>query len=157
MPGPNSLYKISQSSYSGVLLILFISIILVPIFGNFYATTISDLLRGFSRTYTINEAIDLIKAIENYEIDNNEYPESLSQLIPKYLDEIPKPKIIGVREFKYAKKDSIYELKFHQKVSLLSFNIEVVIYNPLGKQIGRGEMPTLYETNKINWKYFIFD
>lgn len=183
LPGSDSLYSFSQLSYNiiGMISIIMISIalpigivwalvyyvkkrnleyplilIIVSIFSLINTVLLTKYFREFSREYTIEETEELISAIESYKISNTEYPENLKTLVPFYIDKIPNPKIIGIKQFTYSTKDSIYELEFVQNY-ILNFNFEVVIYNPMSAQKGYGEMPLLYETGIKNWKYFIYD
>lgn len=178
-PGSDSLYRISHYLYSAFnmlfIVLVFISLIwlilnlllkwskklpalilVISILLLFISPYISDYFRNSARERTIDEASQLISAIDRFHAESGNYPDKLSFLIPDYINEIPSPSTIGIPRYHYAKKDSTFELKFYQNV-IMSFNYEVVIYNPLGEHKGEGEMPQLYPTSKELWKYYIFD
>ena len=134
----------------------YILALLIPVYCYFNYFVVKEYLRESARNYAIEEAQGLVAAIEGYKVEKGDYPVSLSGLIPDYIDDIPQSKIIGIREFRYSRVDSIYELEFGQN-AISFFNREHVIYNPMGTQKGDGDMPELYETGFENWKYYIFD
>ena len=45
--------------------------------------------------YAKNQATKIINALEAYRKDQNVYPTALEELVPKYLNKIPSPKLIG--------------------------------------------------------------
>lgn len=51
----------------------------------------------------------IIAALERFRADNNEYPETLDALVPRYLKEIPKP-TWGTREWQYWCGQETYAL-----------------------------------------------
>lgn len=63
---------------------------------------------------------------------------------------------MGISGYNYEKKEVNYILTFTQNV-LLGFNFEVVMYDPTNNHQAKGELSTLYETGKDNWKYYIYD
>ena len=183
LPGPSSLFRFAHLVYDGSSLVSIVMIfflpfglvwiivelirkrrlkvtplacVLVSVIAFFNVVVFADLLRDFSRKRTIVEALPLIESIEKYRSENGMYPDSLSELTPEYLTEITEPSIIGINRFEYTKKDDVFELQFYQNV-ILSFNVEIVVYNPKGEHKAYGETPTLYNAGISNWNYFIFD
>ncbi|MDR2761043.1 MAG: hypothetical protein LBB88_00395, partial [Planctomycetaceae bacterium] len=59
----------------------------------------------------INIGNVIVIAIEKYHFDNNEYPEQLKQLVPDYLEEIPKHRL-GTRKWKYVREENRFQLTF---------------------------------------------
>ena len=105
---------------------------------------------------SIRHAMPLINSIDAYQQDNLAYPDSLSDLIPNYLLKIPETGIIGIYDYQYKRIEDSYEVCFYQN-DIMSFNYNVVIYNPIGTHKGRGEIPVLKDTKYKNWKYFWLD
>jgi hypothetical protein len=130
--------------------------VLIPVFCYFNLITINEYLRRSARNFAILEAGELISSIEQYNNDKGLYPVNLQMLVPDYINELRESNIIGIRDFWYVVTDDTYELQFSQN-GYSSFNPTIVIYNPLGQQKADGDMPILYETGAVNWKYYIFD
>lgn len=133
---------------------ILIWIILVVLFTHTF--WIAETVRDFSRNFAINNAEKIITAIEAFKIDNNQYPNSLEDLSPKYLRKIPSPWIMGISRYNYEKKDGNFNLTFSQNV-IIGFNFEVVVYDPTENHKAEGELTALYETGKDKWKYYIYD
>jgi len=133
--------------------ILYITIPLTLITTSFW---ISDYARDFSRNFAIIQAEPIIKGLEKYKIENNEYPKTINQITPKYLSKIPSDKIIGINGFQYWKEGESFKIEFSQNV-ILGFNFEIVQYSPIGNYNVEGELIELYDTKQPNWKYFIYD
>ncbi|MCR5861913.1 hypothetical protein LRS05_07085 [Flavobacterium sp. J372] len=128
----------------------------VPVLAFVFSFWISDYARDYSRTFAINNAENLIKAIEKYNYVNKHYPYSLAQLAPKYVNSISKPWVMGISGYDYKKNDDGFNLSFTQDV-LLGFNYEVVVFDSNGNHKAEGELTTLYPTENRNWKYYIYD
>lgn len=131
-------------------------IIALGLFGYLNATIIPKYMSGFAKNIVIKNANGLISSIDNYYNDNSLYPDSLEILIPKYLDKIPKPGVNGIGGYQYENFGNNYEIRFYQN-DIMSFNFDVVIYNPKGEHKGDGEQPELIEIGFENWKYYWFD
>jgi len=43
----------------------------------------------------------IVQALEEFKADNGQYPITLSQLVPTYLQQLPYPGILGARAFSY--------------------------------------------------------
>ncbi len=117
---------------------------------------ISNHARDFSRNYAIEQSENLISAIENYKMENQNYPDSIEQLTPRYIKKIPSDRIIGISGFHYSKDSTEYKIEFSQNV-ILGFNFEIVQYSPNGKHKSEGELTKLYDTKHPKWKYYIYD
>jgi len=117
---------------------------------------VAEAMRDFSRKFAISNAGNLIAAIESFNRDNNEYPDKIEGLSPKYLKRTPSPWIMGIPEYSYNKKNDSFNLTFSQNV-IIGFNFEVVVYDPTENHKAEGELTTLYETGKDKWKYYIYD
>ena len=142
-----------KKEYRKILPILLLTVpILIFIFSFWGAGT----AREISRTIAINNAGKLIDAIESYRVANNHYPDDILELKPKFLKSIPKPCIMGISGYSYEKKDDAYSLAFTQNV-IISFNFEVVVYDPTENHKSESELKTLYDTGKCRWKYYVYD
>lgn len=128
----------------------------IPLILFTHSIWIADTARDFSRNFAINNAENLITAIETYKVDNNQYPNSLEDLSPNYLKKIPSPWIMGISGYNYEKIDDNFNLTFSQNV-IMGFNFEVVVYNPIAIHKAEGELTALYETGKDKWKYYVYD
>jgi hypothetical protein len=133
-----------------------IVIIALGLFGYVNGTIIPKYMSGYAKKIVIQNASGLIDSIEKYYVQNTDYPDSLNQLIPKYIDKIPKPGVNGIAAYDYKKLQYNYEIRFYQN-DIMSFNYDVVIYNPKGEHQGQGEQPKLIETGIKNWKYYWYD
>lgn len=105
--------------------------------------------RDISRNLAISNASTLIEDIENQFHEQGAYPEQL-------MTAQPSSRVIGIPAYHYRKTDKAYTLSFNQNV-ILGFNYEVVVYDPLGAHKTEGELTTLYDTGRANWKYYIYD
>lgn len=126
----------------------------IPLTMFMFSLQMSRGMADFSRNYAINNARDIIKAIEKYKNDNRRYPSQLTAIVPKYLPKIPSPGIMGIPGYYYASNDSSYTISFDQNV-LFWFNWEVVTYDPLDKH--KSESGDLFDPKRTHWKYYIFD
>lgn len=128
----------------------------IPTLAFLFSIWGSGLAREVSREIAINNADEIIIAIENYKKNKSQYPDDISELIPEYLKSIPKPWIMGISDYNYEKSENNFNLTFTQNV-ILGFNFEVVVYDPIENHKAEGELATLYETGKEKWKYYIYD
>jgi hypothetical protein len=85
-------------------------LLLVAILGS---AQIGGILQRRARDVT---ALKVLDALEAYKKDNATYPESLDDLVPKYLTEIPRPEIGIIRDeddrFSYSNYGDSYALEF---------------------------------------------
>ena len=65
--------------------------------------------RAFVQSSRVGD--QLVQALAQYRTDRGEYPESLNQLIPGYLDEIPYTGMIAYPEFSYHKDRNDFQTK----------------------------------------------
>jgi len=171
IPGPEELYVISNRAHDIISLVDLLLLIGLPVgaiwvivclikFHKIGWLPIIIFLSGFivfcnkwylepqfrdhSRDRTIQEAAELLEKIESYRELQGYYPDSLKQLVHGSVNIMPTPSSMGIKEYTYKRVDDV-------------FNYEIIIYNPLGTQKGRGEMPKLYDTGYKNWKYCNFD
>ncbi|MGI9525543.1 MAG: hypothetical protein ACR2MS_00370 [Weeksellaceae bacterium] len=117
---------------------------------------LSNYSREFSRHYAINQSEELIKAIEEYKLKNHEYPNTLEELTPNYIENIPDDGITGIKGFHYTKDTTSYKIEFYQNL-IVGFNYEIVQYSPNLQHKSEGELSTLYDTKHPNWKYYVYD
>lgn len=76
--------------------------ILLPILIVFLDIRTLFLIADFNRIEGIKKGNIIIKALEEFKLKTGQYPGSLSELVPEYLNEIPRPKILSFRnEFRY--------------------------------------------------------
>jgi hypothetical protein len=132
-----------------LLLTLPITIFLTSIYA-------SQVLLNFSRDFAINRADELVKAIEEFQVKNGSYPDSLGQLIPNHIPNIPSPLIMGIDRYYYLRTQDAYNIRFSQN-TLMYFNFEIVTYDPTDNHKAEGELAAIYDTGKKHWKYYIFD
>lgn len=95
------------------LLSLSILFILFLISSNILSSHVSNM----QDKKVFNDGNHIVQALENYFIDNNQYPEKLDELVPKYIKNIPKIKTTNSEvDFNYFTKDSgnSYYLGFMQ-------------------------------------------
>jgi hypothetical protein len=116
----------------------------------------AEMARDLSRNIAINNADNLIKAVEKYKIVRNQYPNEVSDLTPTFIERIPSPWIMGIQGYHYEKKNQGYDITFTQNV-IMGFNFEVVVYNPENKHTAQGELSTMHKTGKEGWSYYIYD
>lgn len=117
---------------------------------------VSGLTRDFSRDFAINRTEDLIQSIEKFKLEKGKYPDSLTELTPDFISNIPSPFIMGIDEYYYKKQGDTYNISFQQNV-IMSFNFEVVTFDPTDNHKADGEWTDMYDTGKDHWKYYVYD
>ena len=129
-------------------------IVLIPVIALFTSKFAVESIAALTREKTIVKTQPLIAAIEKYKTENGEYPENLESLTGKYIQEIPKPNLMGMRPYQYEKRISSFQLSFER---LWHWNAtEVVVYNTLGQKGIKGNYGN-YPTNHTNWWYYLAD
>lgn len=129
-------------------------IVLIPVIALLTSKFATEKVATSTRENAILKTEPLIAAIEKYKTENGEYPENLESLKRKYIQEIPKPTIMGMRDYRYEKRDSSFQLTFER---LWHWNAtEVVVYNRLGEKGIKGNYGN-YPTNHTNWWYYMAD
>ncbi|MBC7887468.1 MAG: hypothetical protein H7Z13_06225 [Ferruginibacter sp.] len=129
-------------------------IVLIPVIALLTSRFAVEKAAAFTREKAIVNTVPLIAAIEKYKTENGEYPQNLESLQGKYIQEIPKPTIMGMRAYQYEKRNSSFQLTFER---LWHWNAtEVVVYNTLGQKGIKGNYGN-YPTNHTNWWYYMAD
>lgn len=67
----------------------------LPFMVNFHAAE----KQAFTRISA--NARPIMEALEKFKVENSQYPITLSQLVPIYLEELPSPGVVGAREYGY--------------------------------------------------------
>lgn len=132
-----------------ILLTLPLTLFLTAIF-------VAEPIRNFSRDFAINRTEQLIQSIEKFKANKGQYPNSLTDLIPQYINKIPSPFIMGIDKYHYQKHGDKFTVSFQQNV-ILNFNFEVVTFDPTDNHKADGKLVELYETGKSHWKYYVYD
>jgi hypothetical protein len=129
-------------------------LVILPVFAFLTSKFAVEKAASFTRDKTIVKIEPLIAAIENYKTENGEYPENLETLIGKYIQELPKINIMGMRGYHYEKQNRTFQLTFER---LWHWNAtEVVVYNTLGQSGIKGNYLN-YPANHANWWYYMAD
>ena len=129
-------------------------IVLIPVVALLTSKFAVEKAAAFTREKAIVNTEPLIAAIEKYKTENGEYPENLESLKGKYIQEIPKPTIMGMRAYQYEKRSSSFQLIFER---FWHWNAtEVVVYNTSGRQGIKGNYEN-HTTNHTNWWYYLAD
>jgi hypothetical protein len=129
-------------------------IILIPVIALLTSKFAVEKAAVITREKAIVKTEPLIAAIEKYKTENGEYPENLESLKGKYIQEIPKPIIMGMRAYQYEKRNSSFQLSFER---LWHWNAtEVVVYNTLGQKGIKGNYGN-FPTSHTNWWYYLAD
>jgi hypothetical protein len=111
-------------------------------------------IAALTREKTIVKTQPLIAAIEKYKAENGKYPENLESLKGQYIQEIPKPNLMGMRAYQYEKHNGSFQLTFER---LWHWNAtEVVVYNTLGQKGIKANYQN-HPTNHTNWWYYMAD
>ncbi|UOQ69182.1 hypothetical protein [Hymenobacter volaticus] len=113
-------------------------------------------LREVSRRRAIDQSAPLLRALDAYRAEHEQYPVLLDDLLPRYLPQLPSPRIMGIAAYGYARHAGCFEISFAQNV-LLGFNYEVVVYDPNTHQRAEGKLATLYPAGVPHWQYYVYD
>ncbi len=129
-------------------------VVLIPVIALLTSTFVVEKVATVTREKAIINTEPLIAAIEKYKTENGEYPENLESLTGKYIQEIPKPTIMGMRTYQYEKQSNSFQLIFER---FWHWNAtEVVVYNTLGQKGIKGNYVN-FTTNHTNWWYYLAD
>lgn len=129
-------------------------IVLIPLLAILNSRFLVEKAAALSREKMIAQSELLIAAIREYKTDRGDYPEKLEDLKGKYISEIPKFRMMGVRSYQYEKRNGSFQLSFEK---LWHWNAtEVVVYNSLGYNDIKGNYE-YYPTNYTNWSYYLAD
>ena len=91
-----------------------ITILLIAILAVMACKTLSvDEAPGVGEKAELGYAVcdPIIAAVEQYKIDKGAYPETLEELVPDYLSEVPTE--VNNQPISYTKTDSSFSLAFH--------------------------------------------
>ena len=104
----------------------------------------------YGRNYAIQQSHGVITAIERYYDDHGNYPESL-----EYIQDLGRPSVMGIDEFKYERNGEAYNLSFVQWQHLGATR-EVVMFNKKDEHNVKGHFAS-YNVKKPHWKYYWLD
>ena len=104
----------------------------------------------YSRDYAIENGEQLINAIEDYYVRNEQYPETIETL-----DNVAKPFVMGIEEFEYERNGDTYNLWFTQRQAIIATK-EVVMYNKNDRHNVKGHYAS-FDAKKSHWKYYWLD
>lgn len=144
-------------------------LIYLPVFTLLLQLTIAKPLTQLSRNRAIENADRFIRHIEEYHMQQGQYPLTLQAQNKDYY-----PDVVGVEKYLYAPHRKSYNLSFEQPRFLLDkFGTrEWVVYNPLDENSVYSHtawlLPTEQaepsqgwyasgDTEHLHWKYFLFD
>jgi len=144
-------------------------LIYLPVFCLVLQLTIAGNLTQLSRKRAIENAGLLIRNIEEYSLQNGQYPMSLQAQHKDYNTDV-----VGVEKYLYAPQGKSYNLSFEQPRFLLDqFGTrEWVVYNPLDENSMHSHTASHFSnlpaassqgwyasgnTEHQHWKYFLFD
>lgn len=144
-----SVFLKKLSIIKDVFLPIFIFVVIALLSFRFITPLFMELGRG----YAIKRASPLIKAIENFKKENDNYPKSLYELQPKYLSKVPNCGLLGTRNYSYELIDNEFVLSFSQNIN--GWNWEVVTYRPSRNYKTEGGPQKVYYLD--DWAYYIFD
>ncbi len=129
-------------------------IVLIPVLALLTSKFAVEKIAALTREKTIAKTQPVIAAIEKYKTENGEYPENLESLSGKYIQEIPKPNLMGMRAYQYEKRNNSFLLTFER---LWHWNAtEVVVYSSSGEKGIKANYGN-YHTNHTNWWYYLAD
>lgn len=67
-------------------------------------------MRTFRRSIAIANAENIVDALDQFQRQTKNYPDSLEQLVPIYLDRIPSSGIIGIGGYDYENWKCYYDI-----------------------------------------------
>jgi hypothetical protein len=109
----------------------------------------------YSRDYAIKRSGQLITLVEDYKEKNGHYPASIAELESHYPETLPRPSIMGIRDFRYDRINDHYTISFSQWQDLGSAE-EVVLYDKNDQHDIKGAFAA-YDTKHSHWKYYLLD
>ena len=147
-------------------------LITIPLLSLLMRLYVAPPISAYSRNLAIERSKVLITAIEEFKMKQGKYPESLEQLQPVYLSEIPSPKIMGILHFRYNRIEDRYSVSFSQWLEIGSLE-EIVLYDKTNLRNNlQGEYAKYnygldlwrvhgafasYETGHDHWRYYHCD
>lgn len=140
-------FAVPHKKYINTTLVVIFSCILTFYMIGFFVKT--GVFQRLSRDYTIQKGVALVAALEKYELERGEYPRQLEQLVPEYMDRLPKSPSPIVKGFHYFRFDQKFYLQFEV---LYDFeHKQSVEYAPKYRQ--DPDLHLLWETGFEGWKY----
>ncbi|MDX2247049.1 MAG: permease prefix domain 2-containing transporter [Bacteroidia bacterium] len=127
----------------------------IPLISLVARLLLTEPISDFSRQQVITQSETLITAIEAFKAQEGQYPETLEDLTPTYLNKIPRPSVMGVLRFEYEKTADAYNLSFNQWLHFGATQ-EVVLYNKNDQQLPKGYFAS-FDTSQKGWRYYWFD
>lgn len=108
-----------------------------------------------SREIAITRSMPIINALEEYNVDNGYYPETLAALEGKYIEKIPRSNIMGIKPYQYEKRGDSYQIFFVQWLHWGATK-EVVVYDKSERARRKGYFAE-FRTGYEGWRYYWFD
>lgn len=93
----------------------------------------------------------LTTTLEMYKNKNSTYPESVHLLVPGYINEIPKPRILTIRNVEYRKGADDYTLLIMQHIN--GWDAHILIFNSKGDYSDISHELRTYGS----WRYYLKD
>lgn len=129
-------------------------IVLIPLIAVFTSQIAVDKVADITREVAIQKTVPLIAAIEQFKIENGEYPDKLEDLVGKYIKAIPTFNKMGNSSYHYEKRGDIFNLSFERNWHWSA--TEAVVYMKYGHKITKANYEN-YPTNYPDWRYFMVD
>jgi hypothetical protein len=124
-----------------VAVLLFFSFLYVPFAGNIIIENCEN--------YQQSEAAPIIAAMENYEGNNGDYPESLNSLVPDYLTEISTPFCLKPYHWEFEKAKIVVDNPIDYTIKRCANDIVfLVVRSP------EADYYQVYDFRVQNWKFY---
>ena len=113
---------------------------------------VARIVKPYSTNYAISRADPLIEAIEKYHDINHNYPDSLAELVPEFIDAIPIPGLICAKKYFYWYESPGYQLGFNS-----SADFETVCFNSAATDPALNEGNPISKNQYGRWIYILYD
>lgn len=123
----------------------------IPLIAFFTFMFLTNPVSDYSRNYAIKQGQSIIDSIENYYLQNGNYPESIKTIGINF----PRPSVMGIQEFNYERNGDAYNLSFVQWQHLGATQ-EVVMFNKNDEHTVTGHFAS-YHTKRPHWRYYWLD
>lgn len=130
----------------GVKLLFFLFILIAITY--ICTTFLSPSLQDYSKGYAIKNVTPLLDVLEKFKKENNDYPDALTLLVPKYIDKIPSTKVLTIRNVEYKKNSGSYTMLMLQYTN--GWDVDVILYNPDNLY----DIPESQLKTFGNWRYY---
>jgi len=159
LPGPHSLFGLAFVSYTYVLIgTMLIPVLLLPFAALWFfvqacrsvrvywpmwlsllvlavlfvnVLLIQTSLQSNARHRVVEEGKEVVAALQSYHSVYGAYPDSLSELVPNFIDRYPTPSIIGIKSYHYNQTDSGFLFSFYEDFAPF-LDYYIVSYLPEG-------------------------